>query len=223
MSEIANNTFQDRCMISCGMLHPELTHLIETGFLNPRQMFFTPPGLHIVPDRLEKHLLQRLTQVQEFCPDHKIIVVYGKKCYVSMDKPLERIDSILQAHGDGIVRVQGDYGYDMLASYEDRQRISGGRESNTLWFTVGWIRSWKSVYQKYVGWDKADANANFPGFYDRIIILDSLGAEEEYMTERAEEILELFDWTGLQVEFHPITLDRFKGLLLDSLSAGSEP
>jgi len=41
------------------------------------------------------------------------------------------------------------------------------------------------------------------------------------MTERAEEILELFDWTGLLVEFYPITLDRFKGLLLDSLSAGS--
>ena len=222
MSEMGSDAFQDRCMISCGMLQPELTHLIESGFLNPRRIFFTRPRLHIVPDKLEKHLQRRLAQVQEFCPNHKIIVVYGKKCYVNMDKPLERIDSILQAHGDGIVRVQGDYGYDMLASYEDRQRISGSREGNTLWFTVGWIRSWKSVYQKYVGWDKADANANFPGFYDRIIILDSLGAEEEYMTERAEEILEIFDWTGLRVEFHPITLDRFKKLLLDSLSAGSE-
>jgi len=29
--------------------------------------------------------------------------------------------------------------------------------------------------------------------------------------------LELFDWMGLEVEFHPITLDRFKGLLMDSL------
>jgi hypothetical protein len=38
------------------------------------------------------------------------------------------------------------------------------------------------------------------------------------MAERAEDILELFDWTGLEVEFHPITLDRFKGLLLDALA-----
>jgi hypothetical protein len=38
------------------------------------------------------------------------------------------------------------------------------------------------------------------------------------MTQYAEEILELFDWTGLEVEFHPITLDRFKGLLIDALS-----
>ena len=222
MSETEGNAFRDRCMISCGMLHPELTHLIKTGFLSPRRIFFTPPGLHIIPDKLEQHLLRRLDQAREFCPDRKIIVVYGKKCYVSMDKPLERIDTILAANGDGIVRVQGDYGYDMLAGYEDRQRISGGREDKTLWFTTAWLKSWKTVYQKYVGWDRADANANFPGFYDRIIVLDSLGIEEKYMTEHAEEILELFDWTGLQVEFHPITLDRFKGLLLDSLAGGSE-
>ena len=38
------------------------------------------------------------------------------------------------------------------------------------------------------------------------------------MTEHAEEILDLFDWTGLQVESHNITLDRFKILLWDALS-----
>jgi hypothetical protein len=27
-------TFEDRCIVSCGMLYPELTHLMETGFLN---------------------------------------------------------------------------------------------------------------------------------------------------------------------------------------------
>ena len=68
------------------------------------------------------------------------------------------------------------------------------------------------------GWDSADANANFPGFYDKIVVLDGLGLADEYMTRRAEEILELFDWTGLEVEFHAITLDRFKGLLKDALS-----
>jgi hypothetical protein len=42
------------------------------------------------------------------------------------------------------------------------------------------------------------------------------------MIQHAEEILELFDWTGLEVEFHPITLDRFKGLLVDSLSPSAD-
>lgn len=204
------------------MLHPEMAHLMETGFLNPHQIFFTPPGLHALPDRLEKYLLKRLTRARESCPDHRVIIVYGKKCYVNTDEPLKRVDAILHEVSQDIVRVQGEYGYDMLASLEDRQEISGGRQDKILWFTPGWLRSWKAVYQNYFGWDSADANANFPGFYDKIIVLDSLGFAEAYMAEHAEEILELFDWTGLEVEFHQITLDRFKGLLMDALAASIE-
>jgi hypothetical protein len=204
------------------MLHPEMRYLMQSGFLDPRRAFFTPPGLHALPDKLEEHLLRRLAQAREWCPNRgrlpNIIVVYGKKCHISVDEPFKRVDSILRAAGGGITRVQGDYGYDMLAGFDDRQRISGGREGKTLWFTPGWLKSWKVVYQKYFGWDSADANANFPGFYDRIIVLDGLGIAEEYMAQHAEEILELFDWTGLEVEFHAITLDRFKGLLMESLS-----
>jgi hypothetical protein len=219
VAEVNEPTFEDCCIISCGMLHPEMTHLVESGFLNPCRLLFTPPGLHALPGRLEEHLLKRLEQAREECPDHRIIVAYGKKCYVSTDEPLKRVDAILQAAGEGIVRVQGEYGYDMLAGFEDRQRISGGRQDKILWFTPGWLKSWKMVYQTYFGWDDADANANFPGFYDKIVVLDSLGLADEYMTEHAEEILELFDWTGLEVEFQPITLDRFKGLLVDSLTS----
>ena len=218
MTDMAYLTSGDTCIISCGMLHPEITHLRETGFLNARRILFTPPGLHALPDKLEEHLLRRLAQAREWCPDHKIVVVYGKKCYVNPDDPLRRVNSILQETGQGIVRVQGEYGYDMLAGIEDRQRISGGRQDKILWFTPGWLKSWKVVYQKYFHWDEADANANFPGFYDKIIVLDSLGLAEEYMIHHAEEILELFDWTGLEVEFHTIGLDRFRRLLTDAMA-----
>ena len=222
MKDMAYLTSGDRCIISCGMLHPEITHLREIGFLNARRILFTPPGLHALPDKLEEHLLMRLAQAREWCPDHKIVVVYGKKCYVNPDAPLRRVDSILQEAGQGIVRVRGDYGYDMLAGFEERQRISEGRQDKILWFTPGWLKSWKTVYQKYFGWDGADANANFPGFYDKIIVLDSLGLAEEYMSHHAEEILELFDWMGLEVEFQPISLDRFRDLLTDALSQTAE-
>jgi hypothetical protein len=201
------------------MLHPELTHLVETGSLQPRRVLFTPPGLHALPGKLEEHLLRRLAEARQSCPDDKIIVIYGKKCHVSTDEPLKRIDTILAEAGPGLVRVQGDYGYDMLASMEERQEISGGRQDKILWFTPGWLRSWKAVYQQYFGWDAADANANFPGFYDKVIVLDSLGWADRYMAEHAEEILEIFDWMGLEVAFHPITLDRFRGLLADALLA----
>jgi hypothetical protein len=218
MIGINSRTFREHCIISCGMLHPEITHLVESGFLNPKRLFFTPPGLHAVPEKLERYLLRRLIQAREYAPDHKIIVVYGKKCYISSDEPLKRVDSILDSLGQGIARVQGEYGYDMLAGFEDRQKISGGRQEKILWFTPGWLKSWKMVYQRYFGWDEADANANFPGYYDKIIVLDSSNLEDVYMTQRAEEILELFDWTGLEVEFHAITLDRFKRLLTEALS-----
>jgi len=210
-------TFEDRCIISCGMIHPELTSLRESGFLNPRQILFTPPGLHAIPERLEENLLKKLAHARKWCLDSEIMVVYGKKCHVSTDAPLKRVDSILREAGRGIIRVQGDYGYDMLAGYEDRQRISGGRQDKILWFTPGWLKCWKTVFQRYFKWDRADANANFPGYYDKIIVLDGLDLSEKYMAQHAEDILELFDWTGLEVEFQPITLDRFKGLLMDAL------
>ena len=213
-----HSTFENHCIISCGMLHPELTHLMKTGFLNPRRLFFTPPGLHALPLKLEEHLLRRLAQARNLCSDREIIVIYGKKCHVSIDEPMKRVDSILEQAGQGIVRVQGEYGYDMLAGYEDRQRISAGRQEKILWFTPGWLKTWKTVFQRYFNWDEADANANFPGYYDKIIVLDSLDLSEAYMEQHAEDILELFDWTSLEVEFQPITLDRFKGLLLDALS-----
>jgi len=217
MTEMAQSGFENRCLISCGMLYPEVSYLMEAGFLNPQQVFFTPPGLHAIPERLEAYLLKKLAEAREECSDSEIIVVYGKKCFVSTEEPYKRVDSILQDAGKDIVRIQGDYGYDMLAGYEDRQRISGGRQDKVLWFTPGWLRSWKAVYKRYFSWDDADANANFPGYYDKIFVLDGLELEEEYMIHHPEVILELFDWTGLEVEFAPITLDRFKGLLENAL------
>jgi hypothetical protein len=210
--------FREHCVISCGILYLELQHLTEIGFLNARQILFTPPGLHAKPSELEHQLVRRLEQLKTECPLNKTIVVYGKKCHIDTDQPARRVDTILQQYGPGIRRLEGDYGYDLLVSYEDRQGLSGDREGHTLWFTLGWLKSWKTIYQHYFGWDRADANANFPGFYDRIIVLDTLGVADQYMTEQPEVVLELFDWTGLEVEFHPITLDRLKGLLIDSLS-----
>jgi hypothetical protein len=82
------------------------------------------------------------------------------------------VDTILREHGPGVVRLQGDHGYDILAGFESRQRISEEREGHTLWFTLGWLKSWKTIYRRYFGWDRADANANFPGFYDGVGMAD---------------------------------------------------
>ena len=211
-------SFRETCLVACAILQPELSHLQEEGFLDAKEIFYIPAGLHIKTDRLEDRLTAQLQKALKVCPPEKIIVVQGAKCFVSTDDPYRRIDDIIQEQAPGIRRVQADYGYDMLASKEERNEIAvGGDEGRVLWFTPGWLKNWKTIYQRYVGWDKADANANFPGYYDEIVVLDALNVAEEYQNERVEDILEIFDWTGLQVRCVPITLDRLKRLLLETL------
>lgn len=199
------------------MLHPELSYLMKIGFLDPYKILFTPPGLHAIPDELERQLVRKLKKAMEYCPPDKIIVVYGRKCYLNADNPSRNIDMIIREQGEGISRVQGDYGYDILAGIEERERISGGKADKILWFTPGWLKNWKTVYQRYFGWDEADANANFPGYYEKIVVLDGIGISDEYINEHPEEILELFDWTAVEVEFQKISLDRLKRRLLECL------
>ena len=210
-------SFQDHCIVSCGMLYPELSYLMKIGFLDPYKILFTPPGLHAIPDELERQLVRKLKKAMEYCPPDEIIVVYGRKCYVNADNPSRNIDMIIREQGEGISRVQGDYGYDILAGIEERERISGGKADKILWFTPGWLKNWKTVYQRYFGWDEADANANFPGYYEKIVVLDGIGISDEYINEHPEEILELFDWTAVEVEFQKISLDRLKRRLLECL------
>jgi hypothetical protein len=213
-------SFQDHCLVACAILQPELSRLQEEGFLDAKKIFYIPAGLHIKTERLEERLTAQLQRALKLCPPEKIIVVQGAKCFVSTDDPYRRIDDIIGEQAAGIRRVQAAYGYDMLAGKEERNEIApGGDESRVLWFTPGWLKNWKTIYQRYVGWDQADANANFPGYYDEIVVLDALGIAETYQTERVEEILELFDWTGVQVRCHPISLDRLKGLLLETLNS----
>jgi hypothetical protein len=214
------HSFRDYCLVACAILHPELSRLQDEGFLDAKKVFYIPAGLHIKTDRLEERLAAQLQKALEICPADKIIVVQGARCFVSPDDPYRRIDDIIREQAPGIKRVQAAYGYDMLAGKEERNEIAaGGDEGRVLWFTPGWLKNWKTIYQRYVGWDKADANANFPGYYDEIVVLDGLEVAETYQTERVEEILELFDWTGLQVRCQPISLDRLRGLLLDALSS----
>jgi hypothetical protein len=213
-------SFRDHCLVACAILQPELSHLQEEGFLDAKKIFYIPAGLHIKTERLEERLTAQLQKALKMCPPEKIIVVQGTKCFISTDDPYRRIHDIIGEQAAGIKQVQAAYGYDMLAGREDRDAIAtGGDEGRVLWFTPGWLRNWKTIYQRYVGWDRADANANFPGYYDEIVVLDGLGVAETYQTERVEEILELFDWTGLQVRCQPISLDRLKGLLLEALNS----
>ena len=97
----------------------------------------------------------------------------------------------------GILKEQGDR--------TQRQRNSTPRRSNqSLHRRLHVSRLLRLTQTCRLGIDDMSENARRSGW--------QFSPEYAYMTQHAEGILELFDWTGLEVEFHPITLDRFKGV-----------
>ena len=74
--------------------------------------------------------------------------------------------------------------------------------------TPDWIKFRHNVFK---GWD----NENFPRHTGRAIVLDGIGYVDQYVAEQPEAFLEYSDWMGIPIQPYPITLDRFKSLLLE--------
>ncbi|MBW1920419.1 MAG: DUF1638 domain-containing protein [Deltaproteobacteria bacterium] len=207
------SSFADIVIVSCGTLSPELDHLRKTGFLDARHIFYTTPGLHEKPMELERQLVQRITKAKEKAG--KVLVVYGGKfCYVNTDNPTRTMKKIIEEQGPNVARVDATHCMDMLASEAEReniaQELAGGQK--VWWMTPGWIKFRHYVFN---GWDRAQANENFPRHTGGAIVLDSLGYVDNYMAEKPEEFLEYSDWMGIPIQAASITLNRFKSLLLE--------
>ena len=206
-------SFSDIAIVSCGTLSLELNYLKNEGFLDSDHLFFTTPGLHEAPRELERQLIQRISKARE--KTDKVLVVYGGKfCYVNADQPTRTMKKIIEEQGPHVQRIEATHCMDMLASEEERERIAlevaGGEK--VWWMTPGWI---KFRHQVFKGWDQGLANENFPKHTGGAIVLDSIGYVDNYMAEKAEEFLEYSDWMGIPIQGYPITLDRFKSLLLE--------
>jgi hypothetical protein len=206
-------SFSDTAIVSCGTLSLELNHLKESGFLDAEQILYTTPGLHEDPRELERQLLSRIREARERV--EKVIVVYGGKfCYVNADEPTRTMRSIVKEQGPLVGRIRATHCVDMLASEAEReeiaQEVAGGEK--VWWMTPGWIKFRHHVFK---GWDKGLANENFPRHTGGAIVLDGIGYVEKYMAGHPEEFLEYSDWMGIPIQHYPISLDRFKSLLLE--------
>jgi len=72
----------------------------------------------------------------------------------------------------------------MLASSEERERISGGKK--IYWLSPGWLENWKQIFKE---WDAAKSNEVFPQ-NDRVILLDAIGFFDEYcQTARGDQLI----------------------------------
>ena len=206
-------SFSDIAVVSCGTLSMELNHLKKEGFLDTNHLFFTTPGLHENVRELERQLIERINKAKEKAD--KVLVVYGGKfCYVNADEPTRTMRKIIEEQGPGVTRIQATHCMDMIASEAEReqiaQEVAGGEK--VWWMTPGWIKFRHNVFK---GWDKGLANENFPRHTGGAIVLDGIGYVDQYMAEKPEEFLEYSDWMGIPIQGYPVTLDRFKSLLLE--------
>lgn len=206
-------SFNNYAIVSCGTLSPEINYLRSTGFLDVRKALYTKPGRHEIPRELEEQLVRQIDNAKKYA--EKIIIVYGGKfCYINGDDPYRTIDKIIKEQGPGITRIKASHCIDMLASAEEREKISEGKD--VYWLTPGWLRFRRYVFQD---WDKGLANENFPKHTGGAIMLDGIGFWDEYELNYPEEILDFADWMGISLEPYRISLDRLKRLLLDEIQA----
>ncbi len=213
---MSNKSFSDTAIIACGTLSPELNYLKKEGFLDTHHLYYTKPGLHQDVPELERQLIKRIRKAKE--KTDRVIVVYGGKfCYVNVDEPTRTMQNIIEEQGPGVKRIQASHCMDMLADEAERDRIAqevaGGEK--VWWMTPGWIKFREDVFK---GWDKGLANENFPRHTGGAVVLDGIGYLDQYMAEKPEAFLEYSDWMGIPIQPYPISLDRFKSLLLDQLS-----
>lgn len=210
-----HQSFKDTAIVSCGTMSPEINHLAEEGFLDTQHIFYTTPGLHQDIPELEKQLIKFIEKAKAVTKG--VIVVYGGKyCYVNPDNPTRLMQTIIKEQGLNVARVEATHCMGMLASDEEMENIknelAGGEP---VWFmTPGWVKYRKQVFK---GWDKGIANENFPRHTGGAIILDGIGYLDKYMEDKPEEFLDYCDWMGIIMQAYPISLNRFKGLLIDQL------
>jgi hypothetical protein len=210
---MAQTSFSDIAVVSCGTLSLELNHLRTEGFLDTEHLFFTTPGLHEDIHELENQLLDRIARAREKAD--KVLVVYGGKfCYVNADEPTRTMQKIIAEQGKNVARIDATHCMDMIASEAERDSIAaevaGGE--NVWWMTPGWIKFRHKVFK---GWDKGLANENFPRHSGGAVVLDGIGYMDTYMAEHPEDFLEYSDWMGIPIIPYPVSLDRFKILLAE--------
>jgi hypothetical protein len=93
-------------ILACGVFKPAIEHLRLANRYPNLRFTYLPPVLHITPQKLEQHLLRRITAAQR--KDERIICLYGE-C-------IPDLSNVCQYQG--VMKVPGHSCYEMLLGNE---------------------------------------------------------------------------------------------------------
>lgn len=180
-------------ILSCSIVNKEIKYIISK--LNQEiELYFLDCALHIFPEKLEAEIKKSLVGTTG------TLLIYGNKCCANMEKIAEENNAFLIGAANCIEMVLGPE----MARQE--------KIAKTFFFTEGWLENWKHIFQQALMWDKIDARLNF-GYCDRMLLVKT-----GRLTDLSDyDILELFEYTGLPVEFITTNLSNFESLFISAL------
>ncbi|MBN2025815.1 MAG: DUF1638 domain-containing protein [Actinobacteria bacterium] len=196
-------------IVSCGSFKEILESTQGEGLLDGIEILYTEPCLKERPRKLEGLLKQRIEEAKGKAD--RILVIYGDGCFVDTSDFSRGIDSLIGDTGIYCERIREHSCIEMMLSEDDKEAISDGMK--VYWMMPAWVEHKDEVFEE---WDLGKRNQTFPQ-NDTAIVVDSSGFFERLLEEDPEKILDFSDWMGIPLDARPITLDRFKALLLASL------
>ena len=205
---MTESRFEDKSLVTCEALRPEIERLRSLGELNVKAVHYIHPGGHERPRLVEEQLPEKLAQAAQ--TSDKVIVALGVKCFFDLDNPDRNIDALIKSTGVDAQRVRAEDCVDMLADQDRRSEIAAGR--SIYWMTPGWVIERQKIFE---GWDHGKANETFPR-HDAVVLLDALDYFNSISMEDPEEILEFSDWLGTVLEPEEVDLERLKNLLTEA-------
>ncbi|MDR1249814.1 MAG: DUF1638 domain-containing protein [Treponema sp.] len=201
-------------VLSCGIYQTELDSILpelerELGVeLSAR---YLPPALDVNETRLAAAIAEGLPEAGSQEPvgskepvgswepgSKKSLLLYGRMCHTDMAGITRGTGAVFPAAANCVEAF--------LSPERKREMDAAG---NVYYLTMSGLKLWREIYQQGHGWDAVDARINF-GSFDKIVALDC-GLFE--ITEEA--LFDFFEFTQVPVEVEPITLDYFKGMILD--------
>ena len=196
-------------IVSCGSFREDLETLQEEGLLEGVEVVYTEPCLKERPRKLEELLKERIAEAEGSAD--RILVIYGDGCFIDTSDFSRSIDGLIADTGCDYDRIREHSCIEMMLSEEDKEELSGGMK--VYWMMPAWVEHKDEVFEE---WDLGKRNQTFPQ-NDMAVVVDSRGFYEGLLEREPEKILEFSDWMGIPLDARPITLDRFRELLLAAL------